>query len=354
VQEKTNDEIKDGIVKNHSGLLLKINEMVKKIEDRNEFKIGKISFSTSPHTLNSIKHNVSCDPGNDFAILANTLKNNALHIEISPQRKTIDAYPMEMNFGVNTNGNFLIINVLSNVKEQMEKFATSIRTFYQSSHYISVLVEAETFLSKEQKIKGSVFIDFGAGCTSFAAFKNGYPCICGVVPLGGDHVTADIAKYYKIDFDLAEKIKIEIGIAAPQFLIEKKTFNVNKSLVINQKELADVIVERETEILNFILQEMESQMIGTFSEGYVISGGASKMKFLPEFISQLLDTQVVVAKPRAGEENLGTEYTLLQSLLENCSDDCRKVTEISKKIDKKNNSDNNKKNSKFLGMLDMF
>jgi cell division protein FtsA len=343
IQKQTNDEIKNGVIKNHSSLLLKITEMVKKIEDKNKFKIGKINFAVSPHTLNSVRHNVICEPSNDLTALANTLKNNALNIEVSPQRKTVDAYPMEMNFGANTNGNFLVISVLSSIKEQINKFENNIKTFYQPSRYISVLAEAEMLLSKEQKINGSVFIDFGAGCTSFAAYKNGYPCICGVVPLGGNHVTADIAKRYEIDFDLAEKIKLQIGIASPQFITDKKTFNVNNSLTVNQEELATVIVERETEILNFILQEIESQNIGTLSEGYIISGGASKMRFLPEFISQLLDIQVVAVKPKATAKNLEAEYSLLQSLLESCNDDC---------LD--DNDDKKKRNKSFFGMFDMF
>ena len=58
-----------------------------------------------------------------------------------------------------------------------------------------------------QRQNGVLFIDFGAEVTSYAVYKDGLPRLVSVLPIGGKHVTQDIACRFLIDVDVAERLK---------------------------------------------------------------------------------------------------------------------------------------------------
>ncbi|HOZ36563.1 MAG TPA: cell division protein FtsA, partial [bacterium] len=78
---------------------------------------------------------------------------------------------------------------------------------------LSVLANAEGVLTKRQKELGVALINIGEASTSVAVFEEGDLLNTFVVPLGSNHLTADIAIGLRTSLDVAESIKLEYGQA---------------------------------------------------------------------------------------------------------------------------------------------
>ncbi len=68
-------------------------------------------------------------------------------------------------------------------------------------------------LSNEQKELGALVIDIGGGTTEYVVFYDGVIRHSGVLAVGGDHVSNDLAFGLKVPLSRAEKLKIEFGSA---------------------------------------------------------------------------------------------------------------------------------------------
>jgi cell division protein FtsA len=70
-------------------------------------------------------------------------------------------------------------------------------------------------LSQEQKELGALVIDLGAGTSEFVVYTDGIVKHTGVLALGGDHVSNDLAYGLKLPLGRAEQLKLEHGVALP-------------------------------------------------------------------------------------------------------------------------------------------
>src|SRR3989344_7295087 len=72
----------------------------------------------------------------------------------------------------------------------------------------SNLAAAEVLLSERQKELGVILLDLGAGTTNFAIFEEGILFDVGSFPIGGGHITSDIAIGFRTQVVAAEAIKL--------------------------------------------------------------------------------------------------------------------------------------------------
>src|SRR5208283_6065236 len=75
------------------------------------------------------------------------------------------------------------------------------------------LASALALLSNEQKELGSLVIDFGGGTANYAVYAEGIIKHTGVLAVGGDHVSNDLAYGLKVPLGRAEQLKVEHGSA---------------------------------------------------------------------------------------------------------------------------------------------
>ncbi len=85
---------------------------------------------------------------------------------------------------------------------------------------------AKSVLNKKQKELGVVLVNIGGGTTSLAVYEEGELLHTAIIPVGGGHITNDVAIGIRTSVDVAEKIKLEYGNA--------------DSLEIDKKELIDL------------------------------------------------------------------------------------------------------------------
>src|SRR2546421_2594262 len=92
------------------------------------------------------------------------------------------------------------------------------------------LVSSLALLTNEQKELGSVVIDIGGGTTEYVVYTNGIIKHTGVLAVGGDHVSNDLAYGLKVPLSRAEQLKIEHGSAMVEDCIKGQTIAINNEL----------------------------------------------------------------------------------------------------------------------------
>src|SRR5919205_1104458 len=88
------------------------------------------------------------------------------------------------------------------------------------------LASAEAVLAEEEKELGVALVDVGGGTTDVAIFANGAIQHTSVIPLGGNHLTNDIAVGLRTPMQEAERIKIKYGSAQGQLVDKEETLEV--------------------------------------------------------------------------------------------------------------------------------
>ncbi len=161
------------------------------------------------------------------------------------------------------------------------------------------LAGAEVALSSDEKELGVFFIDIGGGTTELSFFEQGKLSRIAAVPVGGEHITSDLAVGLRTSFLAAESIKIEHGsafaAAAPdEQEIEVSSVGSGERRQVSAAEISRYIEPRVRELLQIIREEMARMGWPEMPPaGAVFSGGVSQMSGLVDLASLVYETNRV-------------------------------------------------------------
>lgn len=163
---------------------------------------------------------------------------------------------------------------------------------------VSGLAAAEAVLTRQQKEAGTLLLDIGAGTTNLAIIEDGEVQYVGVIPIGGIHVTNDLAIGLKTDLDIAEKVKIEhAGVAGAT---DKKLMTVKigkKQFSFDGEEVVMITEARIEELLEYVDKELKRiHKSRKLPGGVVIVGGGAKLPGIAEFAKEKLQLASRIGK----------------------------------------------------------
>jgi len=169
-------------------------------------------------------------------------------------------------------------------------------------HTVSSLAAAEAVMSRQQKEAGTVLIDIGAGTTNLIVVEDGEVQHVAVLPIGGIHITNDLAIGLKTDLDIADKVKLDHASLAK---VTKTTANVTVGKQTHSFPMDDVqmIVEaRVEELLEYVDKELQRiRRSRKLPGGAIITGGTAKLPGMAAFVRDKLELSA-----RIGEiQNVG-------------------------------------------------
>ena len=152
-----------------------------------------------------------------------------------------------------------------------------------SEFVLAPLAASKATLTKRQKELGVVLVDIGGGTTSLAVFEENDLLHTTILPVGGSHITNDIAIGLRTSIDVAEKVKLEYGNALPREISKKEEINLseidaNEEGIVSRYHVSEIIEARLEEI--FLLVNKELKLIGReklLPAGVVLTGGTSKL-----------------------------------------------------------------------------
>lgn len=147
---------------------------------------------------------------------------------------------------------------------------------------LSVLASSLACTSKRQKELGVAVLNLGATTTSLMVFEEGDVLHTKILPVGASHVTNDIAIGLRISIDLAEKVKLEFGSAAPDGIDKHDEVNLQdvggEDVAIPRKQIAEIIEARVEEIIKMVDRELQQiDRSGLLPAGVMITGGGAKL-----------------------------------------------------------------------------
>lgn len=200
-------------------------------------------------------------------------------------------------------------NVLGNIKKGIFDVGVDIVDIYAN-----VLSAPEAVLSRRQKELGVVCVDIGASTTDIAVYEEGSLIFASVIPLGGEHVTSDIALGLRISIDLAEKLKLEHADVTlckddnyKDEEIALSKYSKNETITVSKKYLSEIVRARYSEIFHYVNQELKRiGKDGMLPEGAVFTGGASKMRGLVELAKEVMRLPSVIGIPEDSDHITGT------------------------------------------------
>jgi cell division protein FtsA len=159
---------------------------------------------------------------------------------------------------------------------------------------LSILAANEAVLSVRQKELGVVVVDIGATTTSLIVYEEGDILHTVNLPIGSDHITADIAIGLRINIDLAERLKIDYGYALPKDIGRKEEIDLSsidpkETQKVSRRYVAEIIEARVEEIFNKVDQELAKiDRSGKLPAGVVLIGGGAKLPQIVEVAKRKL------------------------------------------------------------------
>jgi len=160
------------------------------------------------------------------------------------------------------------------------------------------IASAEAVLFPDEKELGVVLIDIGGGTTDMALFRDGAVWHTAVLPLGGDHITNDVAVGLRTPMADAEALKKRYGCALTSMVPAEETVDVpsvggRKPRELSRQVLSEIIQPRVEEIFTLVAQGLaKAGFQDAATAGVVVTGGSSIMEGVPELAEAVFDMPV--------------------------------------------------------------
>ncbi|MCB1551990.1 MAG: cell division protein FtsA [Alphaproteobacteria bacterium] len=182
----------------------------------------------------------------------------------------------------------------------------------QSSHLdITALCSAPyasglACLVEDEMDMGCVVVDMGGGTTSIAVFYGKELIYTDAIPVGGQHVTNDIAKGLTTSVHAAERMKALYGSAIATATDDKDLIDVHplgeddhiQPNHVPRSYLVSIIATRLEETLELVRERLNDSGLGAIAgRRVVLTGGASQMPGLRELSQKYLEKQVRLGRP---------------------------------------------------------
>jgi cell division protein FtsA len=165
-------------------------------------------------------------------------------------------------------------------------------------HTVSSLAAAEAVLTRQQKEAGTALLDIGAGTTNLIIFEDGEVQHVAVLPIGGQHITNDLAIGLRTDLDVAEAVKLQHAD------LHRANKKLNAIVKVGDKvhnfqfeTIAMIVEARVDELLDYADKELSKvKRSRKLPGGIVLTGGTAKLPGIEEFTREKLQLSARVGK----------------------------------------------------------
>ena len=200
-------------------------------------------------------------------------------IQVLPQDFIVDGQT-EIKDPIGMNGVKLEImtHIVTGMVTHTQNFIKSVNQagFQIEDIVFNLLASSESVLSQSEKELGVVLIEMGAGTTNFVIFEKDSLKYSQILPIGGNHITSDIAIGLHITTPEAEKIKKKYGAGLD---METNTNNQENSNHFSPYQLSEIVQPRIAETIRIVKEEIErADFVNLIASGVVLTGGGSLLK----------------------------------------------------------------------------
>ena len=165
------------------------------------------------------------------------------------------------------------------------------------------LASGEGVLSSNEVDLGVCLIDIGAGTTDVVVYNEGSALHYAVLPLGGNHVTNDIAIGLRTTLLESETLKLNYGHTLPEVIPAEERIDIrqvggDRLQPTPRRFVAEIIGPRMREIFQLAREEVRrSGYDGLLPAGVVVSGGGARLMGTTDAAQAVFDSAVRLGLP---------------------------------------------------------
>lgn len=174
------------------------------------------------------------------------------------------------------------------------------------SKVVSAYAAALACLVDDEKELGVTCVDLGGGTTSISVFRDNHLKFIDTIPVGGVHVTNDIARGLSTPLAQAERLKVLFGNALPSTADDRELLKVplvgededQGGNQVPRSMLVQIIQPRLEETFELVRNCLEANGFDKVAgRRVVLTGGASQLQGLRELAGEVLNKQIRMGKP---------------------------------------------------------
>ncbi len=160
------------------------------------------------------------------------------------------------------------------------------------------LASSLALLTSEQKELGALVIDIGGGTTDYVVYTDGVIKHTGVLAVGGDHISNDLAYGLKVPLSRAEKLKLEHGSALVDDAAKGQTVTITNELglplkTVNIEHLRRIMSLRLEEIFQLVAQDLNQLgLLDYLRAGVFLCGGGARVPHITRLAEPILQMPV--------------------------------------------------------------
>ena len=164
------------------------------------------------------------------------------------------------------------------------------------------LASALALLSTEQKELGTLVLDLGGGTTEFVVYSGGIVKHAGVLAVGGDHVSNDLAYGLKVSLGRAEQLKVEHGAAKVTDADKGTTLSHNDEhglalKTVNLEHLRRIMGLRLEETFELIEAQLaQAGLLDYLRAGVVLCGGGARVPGIQQLAEDIFQLPAQLGK----------------------------------------------------------
>ena len=189
---------------------------------------------------------------------------------------------------------------------------------------LNPIAKSQAVLTQEQKNSGVCLLDIGAGVTSYSVFQEEGIVQSGIIAMGGDDVTQEIAYAFDTSLEEAKRLKETYGVAktlsqSDDRFINFTQVNKNEERQLSSLDLSEVIEETYRKIFEALKNELKHRKLDSvIKSGFVLCGGGSEINSIEELIRNFFSKRVklgTIQRSRIhGLEAILTDYRYTGSI----------------------------------------
>lgn len=292
-----------------------ITKAIKKSVEQAQKKAGVIVHSLYVNIhgiyLNYIKNEASItfeDPDKEITKSdVYQLIKKSTQFDIFEDEKIVDVIPLKFIINDETVVNDPIglhgqkLTVEADVVVGLSDIVKTICMCVQKAGYVvdGVIPEAtavkDFILTPAEKKECTLLVDVGGTLTEVSIYNKNNVVYNSTIPIGGEHITSDVAKVFSIAVSEAESIKRELRIAHHKALDEDKDIPVyilNKGTteIIKASSIVEVMEARIYEIFEKVIEKIDESAIelDSINNLVLIGEGLKKFDGVDFIISEML------------------------------------------------------------------
>ncbi len=168
---------------------------------------------------------------------------------------------------------------------------------------VQPIAAGEAVLTTAEKDLGVALADLGGGTTDAGVFIDGSVAYVCSIPVGGNHISNDIAVGLRTPFTAADELKIRHGYALSEAIdddneIDIASYDAGDGGPVSKRMLSEIIEARLEETFEFVREQLgRAGFEEGMPAGVVLVGGTAQLQGIRRLAAEVFGTPVRIGTP---------------------------------------------------------